>query len=1398
MPDINKLGDNGGTGCGDGCQNHPSWGLPLSGGINTAAKAIELQNSECGSANCHHSEVGSNSELDSVNANQEYKNTNIPTTDYLSSTHQSGCSSGACYENGANIISGAQVATEANEKTNNDSTSDSSFGIKSGTSFLKKDDHTLSFGCKDSKCNTFGTNYKPQFIDSEEQPTNYDSPQKCSLSSCTSNTEKEAINSPLLNSNDIPAKSYQPEGVKHSEHNLQEKNWATSHEISSTDATNGNKAYKQPVTFLETPKETTCFTSNCQQQLHKEAARPSSYDVPIHAGVNTFQVDSQSSPHKNPNLASYNVPSSVLGTSNCKTSNCVGQSFIHPGSTQFGIPSAQPFDSKYSSTGLPSSNTAATGSSGLYRPNGFHVAVSSDKPLVIQQDEFYTSTKPSAQYSTQRIPSNGLSGVPNFIPHDFNLNTGSVVTQTPIFTKPDEVIKPSSQKTTVYTGGFGGPPGILKPNEFNFYPNLPTPQITTTLKPNIKPSDQRLPTHTNEFHGPSGLLKPDKVNDAKPSVNANSEANAQTQLSDFAKPVSFGKPLNQNIPPYTHVLSQPTETSHPSSNTIPEPFPQTGHTSFLQPVTSVKPLNENLPTYMGGFGGPSGLLKPNEVDVLNPSVNVNTGTAVHAGSPHVVEPNAFDKPLNQNYPTYTGGLSVPTGAPNTNEFSFPHHFDSSTGILSHKEYPSSKPSTDVKPTNQKPTTHTGEFPESPKPNAFIAAQPAVTANAAAVAHSDYSAMTKPPTVDYKSPKNKKLPTQTFEISKPSGLFTLDHIATNPSDNEKDSHTNNSPISNPLDKKLQTLTGVEPNESYANQPSVSTNADAIFQTGHEVFPKPSADIKTTENKPIYTNGFGGPSGSLKRNEFDIFGNINSSAGAHTEVINPNAFDKPSNPNQPTYTSTLDRSLKSHKPNGIVSDHTVDNTNAAAMVHVLEKLPSNLDGFGKPLEMLKPSQVDTTHPSIAVVSNTQHFPIAHPIAVNKPSNQNIPNSMSSFGEPFGLDKSKKYNSGQPLATVTVSTDAISNTGYPVVTKPSPGVKPSYEILTVNTDGISGSSESQKSNEFGIASSSVNSNTDAVPQAVHTAFGHPSVKPMNLLTHTNSFGGPSQLEKCNDLNAGTPTKVNTTPFVQTQQAVSTSSLAKPEAVAYSGGFGGPPGLLQPYDNGKLISNVPSGKPLLDSQLGDKHRPIHSDIGSTNVHGTKDIDSSISDFGTTSAGIGSTSLGFIKGGLRNSGSAAEISTDHTNIVEGNKLTNSNKVNDVVNGLQANAGVPSLAIAQVTASASATVGGTSTTFGSNDDAQDKLRQVFNDKQKTTSGCAGGCGGGAYGGRTNFGIGNSLATPGYYGGWNSGLTGASASAQSIAGALSGARAFSVGGSYAGSSASAKVLSGYPTKGGETY
>ncbi|XP_028036628.1 hornerin-like isoform X3 [Bombyx mandarina] len=429
----------------------------------------------------------------------------------------------------------------------------------------------------------------------------------------------------------------------------------------------------------------------------------------------------------------------------------------------------------------------------------------------------------------------------------------------------------------------------------------------------------------------------------------------------------------------------------------------------------------------------------------------------------------------------------------------------------------------------------------------------------------------------------------------------------------------------------------------------------------------------------------------------------------------------------------------------------------------KLPNYSGGFGSTTtSFLKPNDYSLSHSNVGASSNAGVSTGINtkPNAVQKPNadsstDQNQPTYSGGFGGPSGLltpnavgtqqvvhNQVKPTHSGNPSLPSYSGSFGIS-TG---------AVKP-HDSHPVNFGTLSDSNRLPTNNVLGTniqVGAGTTSHIDHKPASTDK----------ELPQYNGGFGGPSGLLKPNEFKVPIKNIIVSKPVTSQQTPSSCSSgncdnhataaasgaTAQAEAVAYAGGFGGPPGVLQPHDHGKLE---------------------HSGLGTNHALGSQFATSQGSDkalgSGTTS-GVGS-STDFQAGFGKSNG---EI---------GNPK----------------AGIISTATAHAAAVASATA---SAGFDGNYNGK---TGIHGHEDKPSGGCGGGCdsNGGSHDSSSNLGHAGGLAysKSGHLNGWNGGQNvAAGASAKSVAGAISDARAFGYGGS-AHATASAHASAGFPTKGG---
>ncbi|CAG9581395.1 unnamed protein product [Danaus chrysippus] len=454
-------------------------------------------------------------------------------------------------------------------------------------------------------------------------------------------------------------------------------------------------APEKPATHLVTPNfRPICTTHNCQPDAtpNNINGKPSSYNVPILGTNPNFQQNIPVNPSTKPLPSN---PSIAGHESNCGSNGCGSNTQKFP---DFGLKSpkyshvsntpTQNFGILSGAAPKPSYNTYPCttpncGSSLFPNENnsGWTNKVKpSDFTSINHNAPTYTNVVGSNAGSTTQYP--GHTGTGNF--YDVANNkvpsylgglskpTGSL--NGVVFPSISSTVKPNlvtESSLPKYTGGFGGPKG---PVDAAIRPGSPN-----TYKPhsNEVSTESNLPRYTGGFGGPSGsvtaALKPELFTTSKPNLNIK-PAPETVYTGGFSG-------LNTNKP----VIN--TNPTHGSGYTIPN-YVSTGVSTFTTPsttfVTNVghqvavnshnlqNPINEKekLPKYTGGFGGPQGILNPNEFTMPStfPSAFPTSpcGTAGCNSKP-VLNENHNNADANANAQAnakdvvYSGGFGGPSG-----------------------------------------------------------------------------------------------------------------------------------------------------------------------------------------------------------------------------------------------------------------------------------------------------------------------------------------------------------------------------------------------------------------------------------------------------------------------------------------------------------------------------------------------------------------------------------------------------------------------------------------------------------------------------------------------------------------------------------------------------------------
>lgn len=160
---------------------------------------------------------------------------------------------------------------------------------------------------------------------------------------------------------------------------------------------------------------------------------------------------------------------------------------------------------------------------------------------------------------------------------------------------------PPNHNAPAYTGGFGGPSGFVNGNIGHSSPVASLGNNKPHLSVNLPAKES--PVYTGGFGGPAGPIDTSFPANTKfspkPDTVSSSAHNAEGN--------SYGK-----LP---HSSSQPEIISQPSVSLSPPV--QNPPTNVLPAMPSLFNNDDKtkLPSYSGGFGGPKGLLKPNEYNL---------------------------------------------------------------------------------------------------------------------------------------------------------------------------------------------------------------------------------------------------------------------------------------------------------------------------------------------------------------------------------------------------------------------------------------------------------------------------------------------------------------------------------------------------------------------------------------------------------------------------------------------------------------------------------------------------------------------------------------------------------------------------------------------------------------
>ncbi|KAJ8735561.1 hypothetical protein PYW07_007181 [Mythimna separata] len=348
------------------------------------------------------------------------------------------------------------------------------------------------------------------------------------------------------------------------------------------------------------------------------------------------------------------------------------------------------------------------------------------------------------------------------------------------------------------------------------------------------------------------------------------------------------------------------------------------------------------------------------------------------------------------------------------------------------------------------------------------------------------------------------------------------------------------------------------------PAVIFNPDKYYQgTGPS---SPGYTPSETFNTPTSSDypSFGGT--AAPHTPAQPYGDTKPSSGSHLSSVT-----------LPAYTHDYDRPSGVHRPSDISGP-----ASTPSFTHT--QSPSSLGG----------------HSTDCKTGNCANYPTSGQpgsFGVTKPNtNVNTASSQYSggFGGPSGTFKPTEHNYvtpstgsaptncetpncvGSPSASADATSGANAQSGSYGITKPSGGNNPSNKNPTY-TGGFGGAAGLLKPNEY------------AVPAV--------SPKPNNKPT-----GVPTAA--CLSGNCGTQPPHGSAQHIDNASSgahATAAAAATADAVAYSGGFGGPPGVLTPYDDGKVGALPANGGhahgPQTGGAYGSHNANIHSQHGKVPV---------------------------------------------------------------------------------------------------------------------------------------------------------------------------------------------------------
>lgn len=793
--------------------------------------------------------------------NAEASGSGVSSFSDLGTNGNTGCTTGACQNSGAKDISVNFGAA---------GTGAGIYGFNAATVADSKSDCQGPTCIDSGKCSSGACLSKSETVSS---PTGQDANQKCTSGQCGSTTQLNPSTAQDNDSDDIHFVSHSLNSAHDTQAQAADTDKTTAYnagfkchgsscdpstainpQLDSNPSSNQQPnavisgvtpGYHLPSIHLETPKQ----DSNCKSgKCDTEYSRPgfenslSSYNVPIHGSYDTNAQKAQCEDGKcdRPQKGSYST-----------TSNSLPSNYLTPQNSQATTGPSYP------------SVATCTGSNCGSEPSGQIGNTPSNTGSNNHQIGLSASNAGSFGCNTPNCsPKYALSA-----PTGPSVQINQINHAQPI----DKYQTPNQQPA--YTGGFGAPTGVLTSTNSN--PIHPS----TSLHKEPQFGSAVGCSSPNCF-GQGSLPAQTDYDGTKPNGNVN----LPTYTGGFGGPAGTLKPNENNFP--TSVLGKPIQPVHPTHNTpaiitgcktancfgSSTAAGSTASSSQSGTYNINKQSEENV--YTGGFGGPSGMLKPNEFDI-----KVTNKPTQSATKPNIIVESSSELPL------YTGSFGGPAGLLKPNEFDI-------TQISPNGRYPNqsgiSPNPADCFTANCSPSSNIGTGIVANPQSTFTTPKPITlsphgyTSNYVRPVGVTYPSNlpVAPITPNYASPLH---PIGTYSVgcktancapSPINGLTTgpnpqssnpINAAGSPPSDLQSSNSPSGSGFNHPL----------IPSPDSHNLPSTLTSSKCqspdctiLGTTGADVVAQSGSYAGSKQTIPVYTGGFGAPSGLLKPQDESI--------------------------------------------------------------------------------------------------------------------------------------------------------------------------------------------------------------------------------------------------------------------------------------------------------------------------------------------------------------------------------------------------------------------------------------------------------------------------------------------------------------------------------------------------